>query len=254
MTGSWSRDPAGWSVHCVVRRPSGARTGAWAAVPGTSLFVFRGLAAVASPAPGHGGPPSHEDLLFHDRVLAAVLREASAVPLDPGTVCHGGAVAGLLRSGYVAFRAGLAVAEQRVELTLRVTWSSAQAVARAAARSPEVRHLRAEAARAGGATYYARMRLAREISVALEEEESELVRGIYERLRPFAAGSRAFPATGARVILNALFQVERTRREEFEHALAALSARYAGLLAFHADSPGHARSFMRVRGCAEMVG
>jgi hypothetical protein len=73
------------------------------------------------------------------------------------------------------------------------------------------------------------------------------VNTIYGDLRPLSVATRGNKLIGDNMILNAAFLVERTREEEFDAAVKALSRRYVQLLSFKYTGPWPPYNFVNIK-------
>jgi hypothetical protein len=176
-----------------------------------------GLAAVVSDGPDGVPDPTRENLLAHERVNEAVLREHTVLPMAFGTLLRSReAVEALLRAGRAAFEAALARVEGTFELGLKVFYM---------ARDGEVVRARAE----------------RDATT------------IVDALRAVAVDFRVSPPIGERMVLNAAFLVARERVSAFDARVRSLAARHAELT-FRSTGPWPPYHFVDIRLALEGAG
>ncbi len=151
------------------------------------------LAAVVSDGPDGMPDATRDNLLTHERVNEAVMREHTVLPMAFGTVLRSREdVEELLRAGHDAFAAALARLEGHVELGVKVLYM---------ARDGEVVRARAE-------------RDASAIVAALRAVSTEV---------------RVSPPVGERMVLNASCLVHRERVAAFDARVKRLAARHEEL-------------------------
>jgi hypothetical protein len=208
-----------------------------------------GLAAVVCETPLRRYEPTQENLLLHETVNEAVMREHTMLPMSFGTVFRSEAdVAAMLRTTAPALMEVLAAVRGRVELGVKVSWNREQAVSDLELTNPGVRTLKDEIRRGGdGSAYFARIQLGRVVEEAMEEQANALMWSVYEPLRPLSVASRNAKLVGDDVILNVAFLVERTREDEFDQAVGRLASRHEGLLSFKYTGPWPPYSFVNIR-------
>ena len=215
-----------------------------------------GIAALVSATSLCRYEPTRENLLAHERVNETVMRAHTVIPMAFGTILPGEAeVTALLRGIASALTEALDAVRGRVELGLNVVWDRDRVLSDLEVDHEAIRRLRGEiASEAGGSTYFSRVQLGRLVEEALEASASELMWGVSESLRPLSVASRAGKLVGDNMILNVAFLVERTREDEFNHAVEKLAARYDGVLSFKYTGPWPPYSFVRLRLALEETG
>lgn len=208
-----------------------------------------GLAAVVSETPLRRYEPTQENLLAHETVNEAVIREHTMLPMSFGTIFRSEAdVAAMLRTTAPAFREALAEVRGKVELGLKVSWDRERAMSDLERTDPEVRALKEEIGGGGNeSTYFARLQLGRLVEDAMEERANALMWSVYEPLRPLSVASRTAKPIVDDVILNAAFLVERVREDEFDQAVGRMTRRHEGLLSFKYTGPWPPYSFVNMR-------
>jgi hypothetical protein len=207
------------------------------------------LAAVVSDTPLRLYDPTRENVLAHELVNEAVMREHTVIPMSFGTIFRTDAdVVELLRSTGTAFSEVLTTIRGKFELGLKVVWDRDKVVAELEDQDEAVRGLKKEISNtATESTYFARVQLGRLVEAGLEARANELVNTIYGDLRPLSVATRGNKLIGDNMILNAAFLVERTREEEFDAAVKALSRRYVQLLSFKYTGPWPPYNFVNIK-------
>lgn len=207
------------------------------------------LAAVVSDTPLRLYDPTRENVLAHELVNEAVMREHTVIPMSFGTIFRTDAdVVELLRSTGTAFSEVLTTIRGKFELGLKVVWDRDKVVAELEDQDDAVRGLKKEISNTTtDSTYFARVQLGRLVEGGLEARANELVNTIYGDLRPLSVATRGNKLIGDNMILNAAFLVERTREEEFDAAVKALSRRYVQLLSFKYTGPWPPYNFVNIK-------
>jgi len=237
-------------VYCIVRVDDAVDVEALGIDEGKVYTVHEaGLAAVVSETPLRRYEPTQANLLAHETVNAAVLREHTILPMSFGTVFRSEAdVASMLRATAPAFLEALAAVRGKVELGLKVFWRRERAMAELERTDAGIRTLKEEIGVGGnGSTYFARVHLGRLVESAMEQRANALMWSVYEPLRPLSVASRNAKLIGDDMILNVAFLVERVREEEFDQAVGRLTSRHEGLLAFKYTGPWPPYSFVNIR-------
>jgi hypothetical protein len=207
-------------VYGIIHAPQEVGFGALGlgAVPAEVDTVrHRGLAAVVSEGPDGVPDPTRDNLLAHERVNEAVLREGTVLPMAFGLVLRSREdVEELLRAGHDAFEAALSRVEGHVELGLKVLYL---------ARDGEVVRARAE----------------RDAAT------------IVSALRAVSTDSRVSPPIGERMVLNASFLVAREQVAAFDARVKSLAVRHEELT-FRSTGPWPPYHFVDLRLRLERAG
>lgn len=172
---------------------------------------LQGLAAVVSEVPSGTPDPSRANLLAHERVNGAVLRERTVIPMSFGTLFRSRAdVEELLRSAHDTFADVLEKLQDKLEFGLKV---------------------------------FHRADLGLQADEALAQQR---VAEILQRLRDACVASRCNPTIGDRMILNAAFLVERRREAAFDQRLQAIAGEHDDLT-FRYSGPWPPYNFVAIR-------
>src|SRR6266566_1971733 len=120
-------------VYCVIRSEDALRFGAvgLGTVPAeVSTVHYKDIAAVVSDTPIEVFDATRENVLAHERVNEAVMRDHTVIPMSFGTVFKTrDDIIELLRGAYSAFIDVLLKMEDKVEFGLKVLWERDVAVA-----------------------------------------------------------------------------------------------------------------------------
>ena len=207
-----------------------------------STVSHRGLAAVVSDGPLGVPDPTRDNVLAHQRVQEAVMREHTLLPMAFGiTLRTRDDVAELLSSAYEAFSGVLTRLEGHVELGLKVLWDRDRVARELETRDPELSRFKEEPPGSPN-----RLEYERRLEVALRERADHDAHALVEALRPMAAAVRVVTPLGERMILNAAFLVAREREPAFDAKLRALAARFE-LLTFQFTGPWAPYHFADIR-------
>ena len=185
----------------------------------------RDLAAVVSDVPDGVVESTRGNLLAHERVNTAVLRDGhTLIPMSFGMVFRTREdVVELLRSAYDAFVGVLEEMKGKFEFGLKVSWNRDAVIGQIEQDDEDIAGLREEIAGQQGAGFGARMQYGRLVDDALEQRAQRLVAEFLRRLRDVCVASRCNETIGDRMIMNAAFLVERKREAAFEHKLKAIA-------------------------------
>jgi hypothetical protein len=207
-----------------------------------STVCHRGLAAVVSDGPLGVPDPTRDNVLAHQRVQEAVMREHTLLPMAFGiTLRTRDDVVELLRSAYDAFDGVLARLEGHVELGLKVLWDRDRVARDLESKDPELSRFKEDPPASAN-----RMEYERRLESALRERADHDSQALVEALRPMAAAVRVVSPLGERMILNAAFLVAREREIAFDAKVRSLAARFE-LLTFHFTGPWAPYHFADIR-------
>jgi gas vesicle protein GvpL/GvpF len=232
--GAGARDSAaGKYVYCIIQASGPLRFGAIGiGVEPSDVHTvnYRDIAAVVSDTPLEVYDPTRENVLAHERVNDAVMREHTVIPMSFGTVFKTSKdIVELLRSAYDAFRDVLGKMRDKVEFGLKVLWEPDAVIRELEAQDENLSRLRQEISSQRGSTYFARMQYGRLVDSLLQNRSELLVAEIFSALRDVAIASRVNKPIGDKMILNAAFLVDRRREAEFDAEVKAIGQRHENL-------------------------
>ena len=209
----------------------------------------RDLAAVVSDTPIRIYDPTRENVLAHELVNETVMREHTVIPMSFGSIFRTrDDILELLKSTYRAFDDVLDKMNDKIEFGLKVLWDRDKVIARLESSDEEIGRLKQEiTGNAQNSTYFARMQLGRLVEAALESTANGYVMDIHQSLKPVAVASRSNKPIGDRMIMNAAYLVERSREQEFDEAVKALSRKYEEQLSFKYTGPWPPYNFVNIK-------
>jgi hypothetical protein len=207
------------------------------------------LAAVVSDTPIRIYDPTRENVLAHELVNETVMREYTVIPMSFGTIFRTkDDIIELLKSTYRAFDDVLDKMRDKIEFGLKVLWDREKVIGRLEDADEEISRLKEEiTSNAQSSTYFARMQLGRLVESALENAANTYVMDIHESLKPVAVASRSNKPIGDRMIMNAAYLVERSREQDFDEAVKALSRKHEDVLSFKYTGPWPPYNFVNIK-------
>src|SRR5256712_8436422 len=240
----------GRSVYGVIGSEDALRSGAvgLGTVPAeVSTVHYKDIAAVVSDTPIEIFDATRENVLAHERVNEAVMRDHTVIPMSFGTVFKTrDDIIELLRGAYSAFIDVLLKMEDKVEFGLKVLWERDEVVKQIEREDDDVRQLKGEISSQSGPTYFARVQYGRLVEGALQARSERYVSEIFEALRDVAVASRANKPIGDKMIMNAAFLVSRDREQAFDAKVKASGGKYAHLT-FRYTGPWPPYNFVNIR-------
>ncbi|HEX4960259.1 MAG TPA: GvpL/GvpF family gas vesicle protein [Thermoanaerobaculia bacterium] len=192
---------------------------------------YQDIAAVVSDTPLEVYDPTRENVLAHERVNEAVMRDYTVIPMSFSTVFKTSEdIVELLRSAYDAFRDVLVKMKDKLEFGLKVLWEPETIIREIEKEDENLRLLRQEISNQKGSTYFARMQYGRLVDSLLQERSEKLVAEIFDTLGAVSVASRTNKPIGDKMILNAAFLVARDREGDFDAKVKEVDARYENLI------------------------
>jgi hypothetical protein len=239
-------------VYCVIKTPDDREFGPIGIGDGSNRVYtvhYEDLAAVVSDTPIRIYDPTRENVLAHELVNETVMREFTVIPMSFGTIFRTKQdIVELLKSTARAFDDVLDKMKDKIEFGLKVLWDRDKVIGKLEQSDEEIRRLKEEiTGNAQSSTYFARMQLGRLVEGALEGTANEYVMDIHESLKPVAVASRSNKPIGDRMIMNAAYLVNRSREQEFDEAVKALSRKYEDLLSFKYTGPWPPYNFVNIK-------
>jgi hypothetical protein len=191
---------------------------------------YKDIAAVVSDTPLEVYDPTRDNVLAHERVNEAVMKQFTVIPMSFNTVFKTREdIIELLRTAYDAFRDVLVKMEDKLEFGLKVVWEPEIVIREIEKENENLRLLRQEISSQKGSTYFARMQYGRLVDSLLQDRSEQLVSEIFAALADVSVASRANKPIGDKMILNAAFLVTRDRESDFDSKVKEIDAKYANL-------------------------
>jgi len=243
-------DSLGKYVYCVIQADDPQRfgpIGIGAKPSEVHTINYKDIAAVVSDTPLEVYDPTRENVLAHEKVNEAVMRQRTVIPMSFGTVFKTrDDIVELLRGAYDAFRDVLNKMEDKLEFGLKILWDRDVMIREIEKQDEDVRRLKGEIATQKGSTYFARVQYGRLVDAALGTLSERYVSEIFSELRDVSVASRANKAIGDKMILNAAFLVSRDQEAAFDKKVKELGARY-DKLTFRYTGPWPPYNFVNIR-------
>jgi hypothetical protein len=225
---------SGKYVYCIIQTTEPRRfgpIGIGSDPTAVHTVSYRDIAAVVSDTPLEVYDPTRENVLAHERVNEAVMRDYTVIPMSFSTVFKTSEdIVELLRSAYDAFRDVLVKMQDKLEFGLKVLWEPETVIREIEKEDENLRLLRQEISNQKGSTYFARMQYGRLVDSLLQDTSERLVAEIFDTLGGVSVASRTNKPIGDKMILNAAFLVARDREADFDAKVKEIDARYENLI------------------------
>jgi hypothetical protein len=243
-------DSRGKYVYCIIESSSPlqfGRIGLGAEPTLVHTVHYRDIAAVVSDTPTEVLDATRDNVLAHERVNEAVMRQFTVIPMSFGTVFKTPEdIVELLKGAYGAFMDVLKKMRDKLEFGLKILWDRDQVIRQIEQDDEDIRRLKREIAAQKGSTYFARMQYGRLIDAALQSRAEQYVGEIFEHLRDVSVASRANKPIGDKMIMNAAFLVARERETAFDARVKAIGSKY-GHLNIRYTGPWPPYNFVNIR-------
>ncbi len=225
---------SGKYVYCIIQTTEPRRfgpIGIGSDPTAVHTVSYKDIAAVVSDTPLEVYDPTRENVLAHERVNEAVMRDYTVIPMSFSTVFKTSEdIVELLRSAYDAFRDVLVKMQDKLEFGLKVLWEPETVIREIEKEDENLRLLRQEISNQKGSTYFARMQYGRLVDSLLQERSEKLLAEIFDTLGAVSVASRTNKPIGDKMILNAAFLVARHLEAEFDAKVKEIDARYENLI------------------------
>jgi hypothetical protein len=240
----------GQYVYCIIETPDPLRFGpiGIGADPSDVVSVhYRNLAAIVSDAPLEVIDSTRENVLAHERVNEAVMRDHTVIPMSFGTIFKTREdIVELLRSAAEAFGDVLSKMQNKLEFGLKVLWDRDQAIREVESEDEDIGRLKKEISGQKGPTYFARMQYGRLVDAALQSRSERYVADILDRLRDVSVASRINKPIGDKMIMNAAFLISRDQEGAFDARVKAIATKL-DRLTFKYSGPWPPYNFVNIR-------
>jgi gas vesicle protein GvpL/GvpF len=237
-------------VYCVIKSEDALKfgpVGIGAEPADVHTINYRDIAAVVSDTPIEVLDATRENVLAHERVNEAVMREHTVIPMSFGTVFKTrDDIIELLKGAYSAFDDVLNKMQDKLEFGLKVLWDRDVILREIENEDEDVRRLKNEISSQKGSTYFARVQYGRLVDAALQARSEHYVNAIFEHLRDVSVASRANKPIGDKMIMNAAFLVARDREVVFDARVKEIGAAH-DKLTFRYTGPWPPYNFVNIR-------
>jgi hypothetical protein len=207
------------------------------------------LAAIVSEAPAQDAKATRDQALAHARVLEAAIVDAPVVPFKFGTMVPGDdekVGSDLLEAYHDELAELLRKFEDRVQMTLKVTYHEDAVLREIMDSEPQIAELRKQSQGPEEQTRNLKVQLGELISKALEQRREADKADIFEQLKPVSVAAVDDPVETEFMVLNAPFLVERDRLDDFEEGVEQVAEERHQRMQFTLQGPMPAYSFLDV--------
>lgn len=214
-----------------------------------STIGFNDISAVISSSPVTKYVIDPENLLAHEKVIEAVMKDYTVLPLRFCTIANGAEeIRTFLRRRYGEFKGMLRDLDNKVEMGLKVRWTDMKGIFDDIAREdPGVKEGKKKAEdRAGDPASEKKIALGKAVKAALEKKKEMQGEKILSKFKRVALDTRKNDLVGDNVFLNAVFLIDRTREKQFDFLVEELADSYKDKADFKVVGPAPPFNFVNI--------
>ena len=214
-----------------------------------TTIAYRDLGAVVSSIPMTKYVVSKENMISHEKVIEAVMKDHTLLPVRFYTVApNAEEIRSLLRRRYLEFKKLLRELDNKVELGLKAFWRDMNAIFQEIAKeNEEIKESRAKTTSCSTKKIdQDKGALGKMLKVALEHKKAKEKEALLKPLRQLSSDSCLNMTYGDDMLLNVAFLVDRVREKEFDGEVEELAARYNGRIEFKYVGPVPPYSFVNI--------
>jgi len=222
---------------------------------GIHTVVFGDLACVVSDSPDMKYDSTRANMMAHETVIEGVMKEFTVLPIRFSTVTRkdsGSPVEDirhkLLESRFKEFLSLYEEMDNRVELGLKALWRNEKTIYQEiVTEHGELRKLRDSVkGLSPQATHFDRMHLGEMVKKALDQKRYREAKMLLSRLRPIADRVRENKVIMDRMVLNAVFLVNKDREGECDETVKRLDKELGERMVFKYTGPSPPFNFCEI--------
>ena len=214
-----------------------------------TTIAYRDLSTVVSSVPMSKYIVSKEIMLNHEKVIEAVMKDYTVLPVRFYTVApNAEEIRSLLRRRYPEFKRLLRELDNKVELGLKALWKDMDAIFREIVEENEESRVVRDKMVAGSGEDIGQDKAAvsRRVKLALEEKKAKEREALLQLLRKACSDFCLNTTHGDDMIMNAAFLVDKAREKEFDSCVEELGVHYGDRIEFKYVGPVPPYSFVNI--------
>jgi hypothetical protein len=214
-----------------------------------TTIAYRDLSTVVSTVPMSKYVVSKEIMLNHEKVIEAVMKDYTVLPVRFYTVApNAEEVRSLLRRRYQEFKKLLRELDNKVELGLKALWKDMDAIFKEIVEENEENRVVRDKVMAGSGEDIGQDKAAisRRVKLALEEKKAKEREALLQPLRKACSDFCLNTTHGDDMVMNAAFLVDRAREKEFDSCVEELGVHYGDRIEFKYVGPVPPYSFVNI--------
>ncbi|MCL4459066.1 MAG: GvpL/GvpF family gas vesicle protein [Chloroflexi bacterium] len=212
-------------------------------------IAYRDLSAVVSSVPMSKYVVSKETMVAHEKVIEAVMKDHTVLPVRFYTVApNAEEIRGLLRRRYQEFKKLLRELDNKVELGLKALWRDMDAILNEIVEeNEEIRAVRVNTlAHSAEKATQDKGALGEMVKLALEHKRAKEREALLQPLTHISSEFCLNRTYGDDMLMNAAFLVDRAREKEFDSCVEGLGVHYGDRIEFKYVGPAPPYSFVNI--------
>jgi len=214
-----------------------------------STIGFNDISAVISSSPISQYVIDPENLMAHEKVIEAVMKDYTVLPARFCTIANSAEeVRTFLRRQYGEFKGMLHDLDNKVEMGLKARWTHMEKIFDEIAQTdPDVKELKTRVAECGGdADSDEKIALGKAVKAALDGEKERIAEKILRKFKKLTLDTRRNDVMGDDMFLNAVFLIDRTREKQFDFLVEDLADEYDNKADFKLVGPAPPFNFVSI--------
>ncbi len=213
-----------------------------------STIGFNDVSAVISSSPVTRYVIDPDNLMAHEKVIEAVMKDYTVLPVRFCTIANSAEeVRTFLRRQHGEFKGLLHDLDNKVEMGLKARWNHMDRIFEEIAQTdPRVKELKNRVERNKEADGDEKVILGKAVKAALDEKKAQLAEKILRRFKRLTLDTHQNDVMGDDMFLNAVFLIDRTREKQFDFLVEDLAEEYENQADFKLVGPAPPFNFVSI--------
>mgnify|MGYP002632008353 CR=1 FL=1 len=213
-----------------------------------STIGFNDVSAVISSSPVTRYVIDPDNLMAHEKVIEAVMKDYTVLPVRFCTIANSAEeVRTFLRRQHGEFKGLLHDLDNKVEMGLKARWNHMDRIFEEIAQTdPRVKELKKRVERSNEADSDEKIILGKAVKAALDEKKEQLAEKILRRFKRLTLDTHQNDVMGDDMFLNAVFLIDRTREKQFDFLVEDLAEEYDNQADFKLVGPAPPFNFVSI--------
>lgn len=213
-----------------------------------STIGFNDVSAVISSSPVTRYVIDPDNLMAHEKVIEAVMKDYTVLPVRFCTIANSAEeVRTFLRRQHGEFKGLLHDLDNKVEMGLKARWNHMDRIFEEIAQTdPRVKELKKRVERSKEADSDEKVILGKAVKAALDEKKAQLAEKILRRFKRLTLDTHQNDVMGDDMFLNAVFLIDRTREKQFDFLVEDLAEEYEKEADFKLVGPAPPFNFISI--------
>ena len=213
-----------------------------------STIGFNDVSAVISSSPVTRYVIDPDNLMAHEKVIEAVMKDYTVLPVRFCTIANSAEeVRTFLRRQHGEFKGLLHDLDNKVEMGLKARWNHMDRIFEEIAQTdPRVKELKNRVEHNKEADGDEKVILGKAVKAALDEKKAQLAEKILRRFKRLTLDTHQNDVMGDDMFLNAVFLIDRTREKQFDFLVEDLAEEYENQADFKLVGPAPPFNFVSI--------